>query len=186
MRFKKHSDLNGKHAFLSPSYYHWTRYTTDRLESRWRSFLASLIGTEQHSYAAHAIENGIVQDGNSMLDRYINDCIGFKMRAEVVLFYSNNCFGTADAIVFRYKKLRISDLKTGVSKTSDQQLIIYAAIFCLEYDVDPYDIKTELRIYQSDEIRLYEPHPSEIVEVMEKIIIFDKQINRLKREGVTP
>ena len=46
---------------------------------------------------------------------HINDAIGFRMEPEVVLKYSLNCFGTADAICFRNKTLRIHDLKTGES-----------------------------------------------------------------------
>jgi hypothetical protein len=113
---------------------------------------------------------------------YINDCIDFQMQAEVILYYSDNCFGTADAISFWRNVLRISDLKTGASPTSVHQLEVYAALFSLEYDVDPYDIEIELRIYQDDEVRLYDATPSDILEIAKKIIIFDHRINQLKRE----
>lgn len=182
MNFKRHSNLAGEHAFLSPSYYHWINYSPDRLVERWYTYQATLLGTLQHAYAAEQIAAGIIQDGDSLLDRYINDCIMFKMTAEVVLFYSENCFGTADAIVFRRNILRISDLKTGVSRTSVHQLEVYAALFCLEYEVDPYEISMELRIYQGDEVRLYDGDPSDIVAIQKKIIIFDHRLNQLKRE----
>ncbi len=92
--------------------------------------MAALLGVEDHRFAAQAIYHGIYQDEDSLLAIYINDCIRFGMYPEVVLYYSDNCFGTADAIAFRYNKLRISDLKTGVSPTSIHQLEIYAALFC--------------------------------------------------------
>ena len=104
------------------------------------------------------------------------------MSAEVVLFYSDNAFGTADAISFERNTLRIFDLKTGDSPTSEHQLEVYAALFSLEYDVDPYEIEIELRIYQGDEVRIYDAEPSDIMAIAKKIIIFDHRINQLKRE----
>jgi hypothetical protein len=184
MRLSRRSGYEGTHSFLSPSYYHWINYSTDKLHTRWRAVQAALAGIEDHRYAAEAIERGIFQDESTMLGAYINDCIRFRMQSEVVLFYSRNCFGTVDAIAFRYKKLRISDLKTGVSPTSVHQLEVYAALFCLEYDVDPYDIKIELRIYQGDEIREYVGDPSVVVYIMDKIIEFDQEIESLREEEV--
>lgn len=113
---------------------------------------------------------------------YINDCIRYRMTPEQMLFYSENCFGTADAIAFRYNKLRISDLKSGVVKGSVHQLEVYAAIFCLEYDKDPFGIGIELRIYQDDEVLVYDADPEDIMLIMEKIQDFDHQIETLKRE----
>lgn len=182
MNFKRHSNLAGEHAFLSPSYYHWINYSPDRLVQRWYTYQAALLGTVHHAYAAEQIAQRIVQDGDSLLDRYINECITFRMTPEVVLFYSENCFGTADAIAFQRNILRVSDLKTGVSPTSVHQLEVYTALFCLEYEVDPYDIKIELRIYQGDEVRLYDGDPDDIIAIQKKIIIFDHRLNQLKRE----
>jgi hypothetical protein len=113
---------------------------------------------------------------------FINDAIQYRMTPEQVLFYSENCFGTADAISFRYKTLRIFDLKTGVIKGSVHQLEVYAALFCLEYNVDPFTIKIEWRIYQEDEVIVYDADPTDIMLIMEKIEEFDKQINQLKLE----
>lgn len=104
------------------------------------------------------------------------------MTCEQVLFYSENCFGTADAISFRYKTLRIFDLKTGVIAGSVHQLEIYAALFCLEYDKDPFDINIELRIYQDNEVVIYDADPEDIMFIMEKIQEFDRQINQLRLE----
>jgi hypothetical protein len=183
VHFKRHSSFNeGDHAFLSPSTYHWINYSLEKLESRWKTSVAAALGTEQHRYAAEAIDRGLTQPGNTILDLYINDCIRFRMHTEVILYYSNNCFGTADAIAFRYRKLRISDLKTGVSPTSVHQLEVYAALFCLEYNEDPFDFPIELRIYQSDEIREYVGDPEVIAYIMEKIIEFDQTLNKLRQE----
>ena len=112
----------------------------------------------------------------------MNDAIGFRMQTEQVLYYSDNCFGTADTISFRKNILRIHDLKTGISKVSMNQLIIYAALFCLEYGVSPYDITTELRIYQNDEVEAYIPEPEEIKIVMNKIIEFDGLVSMFRAQ----
>jgi hypothetical protein len=113
---------------------------------------------------------------------YINDSINYGMTCEQVLYYSENCFGTADAISFKYKTLRIFDLKTGMIPGSVHQLEIYAALFCLEYEMNPYDIKIELRIYQDNEIIVYDADPDDIAFIMEKIEEFDKQITQLRIE----
>jgi len=104
------------------------------------------------------------------------------MTCEQVLYYSENCFGTADTIAFRYKTLRIHDLKTGVWPAHVHQLEIYAALFCLEYDVDPFEIKIELRIYQSNEVIVYDADPEDIIFIMGKIQEFDKLIAHKKLE----
>jgi len=108
---------------------------------------------------------------------YVNDAIGFRMETEQVLRYSENCFGTADAISFRNLVLRIHDLKTGTNKCSMNQLMVYAAIFCLEYHVNPADIEIELRIYQNDSIDGYTPDTSEILHIMDRIQHFDSIID---------
>jgi hypothetical protein len=102
------------------------------------------------------------------------------MTPEQVLYYSDNCFGTADSISFRDNLLRIHDLKTGTSPTHMEQLMIYAALFCLEYEVNPNSINIELRIYQNDEVSIFEPESNDIVCITKKIISFDKVINKLK------
>lgn len=183
MNFKRHLRLAGEHAFLSPSYYHWINYDPDRLTQRWYTWQRTKLGTLAHAFAAEQINNKIVQeDDSTMLAQYINDCIDFNMQAEVLLYYSDNCFGTADAISFERNVLRISDLKTGDTATSEHQLEVYAALFSLEYDVDPYDIEIELRIYQNDEVRVYDAEPADIMAIAKKIIIFDHRIEQLKRE----
>jgi hypothetical protein len=117
---------------------------------------------------------------NAALATYVTHAIQFGMVCEQKLVYSVNCFGTADTISFRRNFLRIHDLKTGINPTSMKQLVIYAALFCLEYGYSPYEIRIELRIYQRDEIKIYEPFPEEVENVMAKIVHSDRRIEELK------
>jgi len=181
MNFNKHSELEGKHALLSPSNYSWLNYTDEKLEARFHSVTAARRGTDLHELAHEAVRLGVkLSKTNQALSTYVNDAIGYKMTCEQMLFYSSNCFGTADSISFRRNKLRIHDLKTGVTATSEKQLEIYAALFCLEYSIDPFSIEMELRIYQRDEIRVFEPDPNVILNIMELIVDFDNQIEAIK------
>jgi hypothetical protein len=59
---------------------------------------------------------------------------------------------------------------------------VYAALFCLEYDKNPFDIKIELRIYQDNEVAVYDADPEDIVYIMEKIVEFDKIIGHKRLE----
>jgi hypothetical protein len=145
---------------------------------------ASLEGVEQHRYAAICIEERIVQDDETTtLGMYINQCIQYRMSAETVLFFSPNAFGTVDAIAYRHRRLRISELKTGVSRTSEHQLEVYAALFCLEYEIDPFSMRDiELRIYQDGGVRVYIGDPYFIKGIMDKIVKFDGILNMLREE----
>ena len=183
MIFNQHSELAGKnkHAFLSPSSWHWLNYNDQKLEARFHSVMAARRGSDIHALAHEAIRLGIkLARSNEALATYVNDAIGYKMICEQMLYYSVNCFGTADTICFRRNKLRIHDLKTGITATSVKQLEVYAALFCLEYGYTPFDIEIELRIYQRDEINVYEPIPEAIAEIMDKIIYFNEQIEMIK------
>lgn len=181
MIWKKHY-VKTDHAFLSASKWHWVNYDTAKLKESWRSFRAAQEGTELHAWAAQTIKLAIRQRGKSTLASYINDAIGFRLSPEVLLYYSENCFGTADAIGYDEKEhiLRIFDLKTGKIPAHFEQLIIYAALFCLDYDLKPTEFRTELRIYQNDEIKILEPTTDEIAHVMSTIITFDKEINKIR------
>lgn len=184
MNFNKHFNLEGKHAFLSASKYHWLNYDEEKLISAYQNNLAVQRGTELHDFARKAIELGIkLPKSKKTLNMYVNDAIGFKMTPEQPLYYSNNCFGTADSISFRNNFLRIHDLKSGVTPAHMEQLMIYAALFCLEYSVDPNQIEMELRIYQSDEISVLNPEPEDILTIMDKIIFFDKRLSQIQDEG---
>lgn len=180
MRWNDHSGLEGKHAFLSPSQYHWLRYTDEKMAERFNNMTAQQYGTELHALAANCINLGVKLQGRKTLALYVNDCIGFKMTPEQPLFYSEYCFGTTDAISFRKDFLRIHDLKTGVTPASMDQLEIYAALFFLEYNVKPSDIKMELRIYQNNEVLVHEPTVADILPVMDRIVYFDKLLHELQ------
>ena len=105
------------------------------------------------------------------------------MSPEVVLFYSPNAFGTVDAIAYRYRLLRISDLKTGATRVSEHQLEVYAALFCLEYEIDPFSLRgIELRLYKDGKVFLYDADPYYIKGIMDKIVKFDEILNRLREE----
>lgn len=183
MNFVKHSDLEGKHAFLGASKYHWLNYDEAKLTETFNNFMAVQRGTVLHGFAAQCIQLGQrLPNSRKTLNMYVNDAIGYKMTPEQVLYYSDNCFGTADAISFRAKKLRIHDLKTGVTPAHMEQLMIYTALFCLEYNQNPSKIYTELRIYQNNDILVYNPSSEEIYPIIDKIISFDKIVNKLKSE----
>ncbi len=183
MKFNDHSQLEGKHAYLSASKYHWLNYNDEKLIQNYNNHLAVERGTRLHALAAEHINLGIkMPRTNQTLHRYINDAIGFRLKPEVVLFYSYNCFGTADAIGFKNNLLRIHDLKTGMTPAHMEQLFIYVALFCLEYDMKPSDIKIETRIYQFDDIFISNPTAEDILPIMDKIISFDKLINKTLEE----
>ena len=183
MNFNKHSNLEGQHAFLGASKYHWINYSEDKVAESYSRFLATQKGTQLHEFAAQCIRLGQkLPKSKKTLNAYVNDAIGFKMIPEQILFYSDNCFGTADAIAFRGDELRIHDLKTGVIPAHMEQLEVYAALFCLEYKVKPADIRMELRLYQSDDILVANPTVEDIAPIMDKIITFDRIINKIKEQ----
>lgn len=182
MNFNKHLSVEGKHAFLGASKYHWVNYDEDKLANAYLKHMATLKGTILHEFAAQCIRLGQkLPKSQKTLNMYVNDAIGYKMTPEQILYYSDNCFGTADAITFRNGLLRIHDLKTGITPAHMEQLEIYVALFCLEYKIKPSDIDVELRLYQLDEILVHKPMADEIVPIIDKIITFDKVINRLKK-----
>ena len=185
MLFNNHKNLEGTHAFLGASKYHWIRYDDEKLISSYRKYIAVLKGTELHEFAAQCIKLGQkLPKSKKTLNMYVNDAIGYNMTPEQVLYYSDNCFGTADSISFRNNLLRIHDLKTGEIPAHIEQLMIYAALFCLEYKVKPGEINFELRIYQADDILVSNPTAEDIVPIMDRIISFDKLINNIRKEEV--
>lgn len=206
MIFNKHSELEGNHAILSPSGYSWLNYKNEEeFFRRFKAAYAQAIGTSIHGLAKELIENKIrlskgdkkiallhlIEDGipRSIIEPddwydtlmvYVNDAIGFRMTPEVPLLYSPNAFGTTDTISFRENVLRIHDLKTGVTPAKMDQLILYAAYFCLEYKVKPKEIETHLRIYQSHEVLILDPDPEDILDAMDQTILADKVIAKFR------
>ena len=183
MNFNRHSNLEGQHAFLGASKYHWINYDETKVAELYSKFLATQKGTILHDFAAQCIRLGQkLPRSQKTLNMYVNDAVGFKMTPEQILYYSENCFGTADAIAFRNGLLRIHDLKTGVILAHMEQLEIYAALFCLEYKVKPGEIEMELRLYQGNDIIFRQPTAEDIVPIMDKIISLDKIINKIKEQ----
>ena len=181
MNFAKHYNLKDQHALLGASKFQWIRYNDDKIAELYFANKAKEEGTRLHALASELIELGIkLPDNKKTLNMFVNDAIGYKMNSEQVLYYSMNCFGTADAICFRNDMLRIHDLKTGKTPTHFEQLEIYAALFCLEYDMKPSDIEIELRIYQSNDILVMNPNVEDIVPIMDRIITADKIISKIQ------
>lgn len=187
MNFNRHYELEGKHAFLSPSKSSWLRYTKDDIRNSYLNSLAQARGTKLHAMAKDLINEGIKVRGNKQtFAAYVNDAIGYGMTPEQVLYFSNNCFGTTDAIFYKNGLLRIHDLKTGVTPAHMEQLEIYAALFLLEYErvlgMRAQDVKTELRIYQSDDVQEESPDPDKILDIMNDIRQKDSWIEELREE----
>lgn len=180
MKFNPHLELEGAHAFLSPSKYHWVNDNDDKLLVRYSNHKAVQTGVEMHEFASHAIKKNIkLARYKKALYMFVNDAIGYNMESEQMLYYSPYCFGTADAISFRDNTLRIFDLKTGISKPSFIQLDTYAALFCLEYDYNPNKIDIILRIYQGAGYEERIPDPEEIGYIMEKIVGFTQLLSEI-------
>ena len=186
MKFNDHRKLEGAHAVFSPSQSSWLRYNDDKAIEVFLNKKASEIGTRLHQWDKDTIDLRIKQPrSNKTLYAYVNDAIGFKMDTEVVLYYSDRFFGTADAISFRNGVLRIHDLKTGKSgKIEDhiEQLEIYAALFCLEYKMKPGEIEMELRVYKNDEVLVHNPTAEDILPIMDKIVHLNKLLERMDEE----
>lgn len=205
MNWNNHRGLEGSHAFLSASKYTWIGKTNEELVQSYTNSFAQNIGTLMHAYAADCIRfreklrksdargakldlmrRGIPEfaiDIRSFFPtvvRYVNDSIDFMMDPEILLYYSDLCYGTADAIQFGNNSLRIHDLKTGSSPAKIDQLMVYAALFFLEYGYKPEKTKTELRIYQFDDILSYEPESEKVKEVMDAIVEKDRVLQKMK------
>lgn len=181
MKFYKHHNLEGCHAPFGASKSSWLRYSDDKAIETYINLQAATRGTRIHAWAKEAIELGMKQPkSKKTICAYINDAIGYGMEPEVVLYYSDRFFGTADAISFKNNFLRIHDLKTGKTPVHMEQLLIYVALFCLEYKVKPGDLKgCECRIYQNDTILYHNPTADEIVPIMDKIIHLDKLLTQI-------
>lgn len=207
MIFNEHSELQGKHAPFAPSNPYWLKYDPERIINNYISNYSVRIGTSLHELAAELIGVGerltktdkkfvsyhlrkagfdkkllrrYLSDFYPMFAAYVNDAIEMKLQPEVVLYYSDNFFGTADAINYieQTNTLEIHDLKTGVTPAKMEQLEIYAALYCLEYKVEPLKINYELRIYQGDNVLVHNPEPSVIRQHCDTIIFNNKTINQ--------
>lgn len=188
-QFNRHTNLEGLHAPFSPSQPYWLRYDDEKIAQTYRNKMAADRGTQLHEWAKKTIDLGIKQPTNKKspnytLYSYVNDAIGFRMKTEVVLFYSLRSFGTADAISFRDNFLRIHDLKTGVTPVHMEQLLVYAALFCLEYNIKPGNIEMELRIYQNGETQICNPTAEDILPIMDWIVHINKIADKVESKEV--
>lgn len=174
----------GEHAFLSPSNHHWINYSVDKLKQVWYSRTAKELGTRLHLFAQESIELRIKLDPSThpTVALYVNDCIDYGMYSEVHLEYDINCFGTADALLFKHDVLHIWDLKTGINRVHHTQLHIYAAIFCLENGIDPFSIQFDLRIYQNTKVTQAITYQDHISKVMDTIVEFSSIIEEEKKQ----
>lgn len=188
MQFNNHYKLAGLHAPFTASSSAWLRYDDDKAIEVYENRKAAEMGTKLHAWAKETIDLGIKQPrSKKTIYAYVNDAIGFKMSTEVVLYYSERFFGTADAISFRNNMLRIHDLKTGKGGKIEnhmEQLEIYAALFCLEYKVKPGEIDMELRVYKNDEVLVHNPTAEDIVPIMDRIIHLNKLLAKYEGEEV--
>ena len=171
--FRPHPELEGKHALLSPSKYHWVKDDKEKYLQRINNEFAKQRGNELHELAKTLIKLRIkIKEDKTTFGMYVNDAIDFRMLPEIPVKYSNYCFGTVDAVCYNERKslLRIHDLKTGTSPVNVLQLMLYAAIICLDNNVNPNDISFELRIYQNNDYKQWNPTGEEIGELMSNII----------------
>lgn len=185
MIFNEHPKFKELHATLGGSNYHWIRYDEEKLVKVYSNLLAKERGTRLHAFAEECIAlRQRLPAVKKTLNMYVNDAIGFGMQPEVVLFYSPNAFGTADAISYMNNVLRIHDLKTGETVAHMEQLQVYAALFCLEYNKKPSELdKIILSIYQNNDIATMEADPVDIQCIMNKAISFDKILGNLREEA---
>lgn len=118
---------------------------------------------------------------------FVNDAIGFRLDSEVILAYDElYSFGTSDAfgVDEKNKIIRVHDLKTGLHPVLKMdQLLLYAAQYCLEYKKNPKDYSFELRIYQGAQILEAYP-PSEEVEKHMKHIVYATNLLRNNVERI--
>ena len=176
MNWKDYSHIKSSHAFLSPSNYHWLNYTEDKLLQTYSNKKNVARGTKLHAIAAELIRFALrMPNTASSFNSFVNDAIGLKMEAEQLVFYTLNCYGTTDAISYHKGVLRVHDLKTGATPGSMNQLLIYAALFCLDYTVEPKEI--HLRIYQNGEVTVFNPSYPDIQDVMSIIVEADTIID---------
>lgn len=185
MNWKDYSHLSG-HSFLSPSKHHWLNYDDDKLIESYKNHKRIALGTRYHQLAEEAIRLAVrLPKTEASLNAFVNDAIGFGMSPEVVLFYSPRCFGTADAISFENGVLRIHDLKTGTATASINQLLVYAGLFCLDYELKEKELnEVHLRIYQNSEVTVFNPSPRDVFDVVFRIKEADRIIKSAENESL--
>lgn len=82
MNFNKHSALDGQHAFLGASKYHWINYDESKVAESYSKFLAVQKGTVLHEFAAQCIKLGQkLPKTKKTLNMYVNDAVGYIVDA---------------------------------------------------------------------------------------------------------
>lgn len=162
------------------------RFRLNAVKSDSKSLLIYIIKCFEanRDYIPRSIASYYVDKCFPNIMAYIKDANGFRLDPEVSLRYADDFYGTADAILYKKGEfLRIHDLKTGVTPASLRQLEIYAAFCCLEYNIDPYSVFIELRIYQNEEILIGNPSGDDIKQLMERVKKTKLYFERIKKEG---
>ena len=91
MNFVKHSNLEGQHAFLGASTYHWINYTEEKVADAYAKYRAAQRGTVLHSFAAQCIKLGQrLPKSQKTLNMYVNDAIGYRDEARYFLCRRQN------------------------------------------------------------------------------------------------
>ena len=171
MIFNKHSELEGRHAILSPSKHYWLNYDDEGLMRNYISSFATDIGTLVHEYASDRIKYRLPIDieneeaKNGLLMHLLKNGIPFRVIDLDRLFYNLVPY-VNDAIGYRMASM--------------DQLLCYAGLFFLEYkrDYRPQTMKVELRIYQNQEVLVNQPSSEEVKAVMDKIIHGDAVLSK--------
>lgn len=207
LELNEHPEISDLHAPFSPSQNYWLNYDRKKLLEFWKNRKAQQIGTDVHSFAAEQLrqeyyfrENNLPYSNRhshrDIFSLFLNHSMDNWMQPEVAVKYSDICWGHADSLAFNLKKrtLYINDLKTGKHPAPMDQLEIYAAIFYAEYKpilqfqhgIDLNDCRTELRIFQNNEVILEEPPIEYIINEMLGKIRLQHEIlaEELNREGM--
>lgn len=201
--YPRHVHPGDHSVFGASTYSRWRNKSLEEKEAAYRSSFAQAIGTSAHSLADQLIKNNIrlnkndkkvlvvhfLKDGIPLevvnidyifdnFRNYVQDAIGYRMRSEQVLYYSDYFMGTADSIILdKNNLLRIHDLKTGFRPAKLDQLEVYAALFCLQHKIKPGEIDYELRVYQGNDILIGKPTAEDILPIMDEIVTTSKYFN---------
>ena len=74
MKWNDHSSLQGQHAFLSASNYHWINYDNEKLIQYFNNYRDAEKGTMLHAFAAECITLGQkLPKSQKTLNNYVND-----------------------------------------------------------------------------------------------------------------
>lgn len=86
MQWNKHSDLEGKHAFLSASKHYWLNYDEDRLITSFQNENRKELGTTLHAFAASNIKHSIKmpKSNRDVIKMIKNYMFGLKLSDEFI------------------------------------------------------------------------------------------------------